>query len=174
MYFTEASDHLPLFVDIEVDFKYLINEKLKDVEKNDDFIKNRYIKIDADDFICIWNKINETSYTKDNFRVYNGQPSKTYKWINHLSKIQKFQDPYNFGNSPGSNSLGNNGLYGASTLDKGITWAKSFVSKGIREKSLTSHEKNILIHELKINFDENIKICYIGNDLEWLNYRDDF
>ena len=112
VYFSDSSDHLPLYVDIKYNFFYLITPGLEEIENNEEFLKNSYLELNVNKFICVWNKINETMYDQGNFYVYNGQPSASYKWINYQSAFDNFKDPYNFGTAKGSNSLGNNGLYG--------------------------------------------------------------
>ena len=174
VYFTSSSDHLPLYVDIGYTFKSLVTPELKEIESNEDFLTNNYIELTAKDFIKHWNTINKTVYDENDFCIYNGQPSASYSWVNHLNQFTNFVDPYNYGTSPGSNSLGNNGLYGARNAVQAIVWATTFVYRGIASGAIDPNNKNFIVHEFKINFDQDIKICYIGSEMEWQGYKDHF
>jgi len=185
IYPSDSSDHMPLFVDIENEpitstAPYI--KGLEDIEKNLDYTKNKYIELSVDDFIKKWNEINKVSFDTTNFTIYNGQPGLVHNWINFDSSISReydFKDPYNFGTSKGSNSLGNIGIYGADTYDKAFEWGYSFSLKYLQDHPTASDEKKVLalmniIFELKLNFDTDIKIIYIDNELEWMNYNDQF
>jgi endonuclease/exonuclease/phosphatase family metal-dependent hydrolase len=131
VYFTSSSDHLPLYVDIGYTFRSLVTPELKEIEGSDAFLSNGYIELTAEDFIKYWNIMNTTIYDINDFYIYNGQPSDSYSWVNHLNEFNGFVDPYNFGTTKGSNALGNLGLYGASNPQRAILWANGFVTDGI-------------------------------------------
>lgn len=185
IYPSDSSDHMPLFVDIENEPITSITPYtpgLEDIENNSDYIKNKYIELSVDDFIKKWNNINKTLFDKTNFTIYNGQPGLVHDWINFDSSISskyEFKDPYNFGTSKGSNSLGNMGIYGANNYDQALMWGNSFSDK-YKIDNPTETPDNIklastnIIYELKLNFDPNIKIIYIDNELEWIKYNDQF
>ena len=174
VYFTSSSDHLPLYVDIKYTFKSLITKGLEGIENNVNFLENNFIKLTTNEFIEYWNKMCGTSHDENSFYIYNGQPSASYTWINFQSKFNDFKDPYNYGTSKGSNSLGNNGLYGARDAERAIEWATDFVNSGIASRKIQNNNKNFIVHELKINFDQDIQICYIGSEMEWQGYPEDF
>lgn len=191
VYFSNASDHLPIFVDIPYSNVMLIpeyNEKLKDIETAEHFEKYGYIEITKEQFLHYWNLINDTTFDITNIVVYNGQVSypNVIDWIgldSHVGSGFELKDPYNFGTSKGSNSMGNMGIYGAASDKQAIRWGQGFMndfkktnSNRIASMSLEDKKKieTLLLHEFQLMFSTDIKICYVGSELEWKNYPEDF
>jgi endonuclease/exonuclease/phosphatase family metal-dependent hydrolase len=170
IYFSDASDHLPLILDIETNIiskENIINFDLFDIETKHFFIENQFVELTVNEFITTWNKINNTSNSIDNFVGYNGQPLDAYNWFNANSYTNTFTDPYNYGNAKGSNSLGNIGIYLANNFDIAKDYGYGFCTT-------YNKDKNIIIYEFKINFTNDIKILYVGQNMEWINYDDKF
>lgn len=186
VYPSDSSDHLPLFIDInnnEITYTEPYTPGLEDIEKREEFSKNKFLELSVDDFIKFWNKINRTTFTDTDFTIYNGQPGFVHNWINFDSSISPmldFKDPYNFGTSKGSNSLGNIGIYGADTYEHALSWGKSFSDNYITNNPTASVDEKSLVNtnivfEIKLNLRiPGIKIIYIDNELEWMNYNDKF
>jgi hypothetical protein len=141
---------------------------LEDIENNEKFIDEGKIEISSEIFIETWNKINNTKWDKDDFHIYNGQPGVEFNWIDSDSKIKSPIDPWNYGTSPGANALGNVGIYGADNIKQAILWATGFINIGIEKRLLTN--ENMVIFDIKLILNNNIKICYISKNLEWINY----
>ena len=175
-YFSDASDHLPIFTDIELSnimSTQIYTPGLKEIEQTESYQKNKYIELSYSKFIETWNKINGTSNTETEFYVYNGQPGKSHNWFNFESQLTDgyiFKDPFNFGNSKGSNALGNEGVYGAKNYDSANKWAESFINAEIGKNNNHEFITKKIIFKFRIVFDSDIKICYIGNEKEWMNY----
>ncbi len=185
VYFNDASDHLPLFIDIEYDSiksTSIVHEGLEEIETEQFYKQGQKIEVDVDKFIETFNNMNDTSNTKEKFLVYNGQPAlnRTDEWIQFNSSISadfEPKDPFSYGASVGGNSLGNQGIYGASNYDRAYGWYETFsngnIAKNIVDVS-NQLNKTGIIFEIKLNLNiPDLKICYIGKDKEWINYNDE-
>lgn len=66
--------------------------------------------------------------------------------------------------------MGNNGIYGAANIDRSFMWGISFIEKGQTEGKIPQDNYNLILFEFNINFDNDIKICYIARNKEWVDY----